>query len=236
MPSEVKIITQGIKTLKKILNQSSDLLKDAADQMYKFSKSLKKVEKDFANLKVLKVKKISSSEKNLPLKEQNIEKIKIKKKAPKIGPPQKIEQKKPPLLYNNEKSPSFHPDIPRKTLPVPPIAPKKINQESITKKKFNNSHEKESLVSVKKKISELLDRLKEEIIEGTDFDSISSKQKISQERESLDGLKDDMSKLYNRFKNLIEEDDFYNMTSEQKNKALKDMAEAIKILTDEYNK
>ncbi len=59
---------------------------------------------------------------------------------------------------------------------------------------------------------------------------------LSQEKETLGTISDEISGLLIRLKDLKDEEDIYKITSEQREKAIKDMAEAIKILTDEYNK
>jgi len=135
---------------------------------------------------------------------------KVEKIDKKVGPPKRIELEKP----------------------HPPIAPKHIETEKTEAIKIERPEEK-NLTSVRDKISTLLERLKEEVSVGTD---LAAEQMVTKEKEDLDTLKMEMTKLYDRFKTIVKEDDFYDMTPEQRSKALKDMAEAIEFLTDEYNK
>ena len=136
---------------------------------------------------------------------------KVEKIDKKVGPPKRIESEK------------TH----------PPIAPKRIKAEKTEVQRIEKPEVRKNLATVRDRISTLLDRLKDEVNIGTD---LAAEQMVPKEKENLDTLKSEMTQLYNRFKSIVKEDEFYDLTPEQRSKALKDMAEAIEFLTDEYNK
>ena len=202
---------KSIKDIKKILSETANFLKNTSDEMLKLSKSLFKAEKDFAKIKLLDVERTRESPINQLKDIEAVEKLEVKEPIRKGGPPKRIQLEKP----------------------HPPIAPKDIRTESVDEIKLKRPEEKKDLSSVRNRITDLLDRLKEEVSIGTE---ISSSQIVSKDKENLSTLKSEMTQLYNRFKSIVKEDEFDDMTPEQRNRALKDMAEAIQILTDEYDK
>lgn len=156
--------------------------------------------------------KIKTSDVEAVSEAPTLEKIEeVKKIEKKVGPPKRMELEKP----------------------HPPVAPIRVKPEKTEVIKIEKPEERKNLTSVRDRISTLLERLKEEVNVGTD---LAAEQMVDKEKENLDTLKVEMTKLYDQFRSIVKEDDFDKMTPEQRSKALKDMAEAIEFLTDEYNK
>lgn len=103
------------------------------------------------------------------------------------------------------------------------------------KSKIIISQDRESLVEIRNQIYNFLDDLKSKVaIEDISLE-IPTIKGVPLSDEGLDNVKEDMADLYSNFKVLMEEDGFYHMSPEDRRKALTDMAEAIKILTKEYD-
>lgn len=126
---------------------------------------------------------------------------------------------------------------PPKRLPpdVMPHAQQEKNIESapITKMDASLTEEKKSLSRLTDKMHGLLDKLKKDVILEPTTPKASPFEKG---KSSLSQLKERMSGLYDKLKTFTNEDQFYNMTETQRKQALKDMADAINFLTNEYHK
>lgn len=205
MSLDINAITRVLKDIKKVLGKSAKFLQNSGEQMQKFGKSLKNAENDIGKI-------ITSSGDITLTTPTDIQQIDGAKKV-KIGTPKRIE----PLKLH------------------PPPEVKKSKSEIQNEVKLESSQEKTSLINIKNQISKLLDNLKHEVLLVSDSDETFVENSVVPEKSNLDTFKAKMSKLYGRFRKIIKEDEFYDMTPEQRSKALKDMEDAIKILNKEYN-
>lgn len=128
-----------------------------------------------------------------------------------IGPPTRI-------------TPTITKEIPIRELP--PIKPEITEQQELTE-------ERKSLYDITDKISGLFEKLKEKVVVRTQE---SVEKGVSEKEKGLVSFKNQISNLNERFKNFTKKDEIEDLTEEQRKKALRDMAEAINILTEEYNK
>ena len=200
-----------MKSIQDLLLEAADALKDTADRMYNISKSIKKAEKEFRKIEITE-----DDIKTAPLVEVTPkEEIKVepeeKKDLRTSGPPKRI-------------TPKATEDAP--TLEKLPVKVEDARETEITK-------EKKSLFNITDKISGLLDKLKEKVVVSAEK---PEEKAVSEQNEGLSLFKNQISNLNDRFKTYMKRDDFEDMTPDQRKKALKDMAEAINILTEEYKK
>lgn len=189
-------------------------------------KDIMKILNDTAEFLKVTAHEMYNLSKSLEKVEIDFRKLKISDDDTKITSPVELPEKeqessKSEPLKKLESLEPYH------RIPSKLIKPKHIEEKEIKRP------QEEDLFSVRDKITTLMSRLRDEVNIGT---NLASEQISIKEKENLNTLRGEMTKLYNRFKNIVKEEEFYDMTPEERTKALKDMAEAIQILTEEYEK
>lgn len=92
--------------------------------------------------------------------------------------------------------------------------------------------EKESMETITNQMHGLLEKLKTKVISN-------APPEVEQKLDAPDDLtsfREKMNDVYRKFKSFMSEDELQEMKPEERKQALKDMADAIRILTEEYYK
>ena len=101
--------------------------------------------------------------------------------------------------------------------------------------KGNLSKEKQDLIDLTDHMHGILDRLRNDVIVRDERERAQDEGDVA-DTQDLTSIKSEMSKVHDKFKKFMNEGEFYDMSPEEREKALKDMADAIHILTEEYRK